>query len=89
MKKNASLCVMVLILMGNMALAQELSITPRDLTNRPLGFSNDATAVGWNPGALALVSDKFDLLFALPVNEEFNERGPFSVFGKYNHFALG
>jgi outer membrane protein OmpA-like peptidoglycan-associated protein/Mg-chelatase subunit ChlD len=89
MKKNASLCVMLLILMGNMASAQELSITPRDLTNRPLGFSNDATAVGWNPGALALVSEEVDLLFALPVNEKFNRRGPFSIFGKYDHFALG
>ncbi|MBN8574813.1 MAG: hypothetical protein J0M05_12940, partial [Candidatus Kapabacteria bacterium] len=72
-----------------MASAQELSITPRDLTNRPLGFSNDATAVGWNPGALALVSEEVDLLFALPVNEKFNRRGPFSIFGKYDHFALG
>ena len=89
MKKNALLCVIFLMMMGNIVIAQELSITPRDLTNRPLNFANDATAVGWNPAALALVSEKVDVLFALPVNEKFNRRGPLSVFGKYDHFALG
>lgn len=89
MKKNVTLCVLLFMMIGNIVLSQEFSITPRDLTNRPLNFANDATAVGWNPAALALVSEESDLLFALPVNDKFNRRGPLSVFGKYDHFALG
>lgn len=70
-------------------LSQEFTITPRDLTNRPLGYANDATAVGWNPAILALAHDEAEAVIALPISNTFTRRGPLSIFGKLDNFALG
>lgn len=87
--KKLLLCIVIVTFFPVLLYSQELTITPRDLTNRPLGYANDATSVGWNPALLSLVDDGAEAVLALPVTMSFNRRGPLSIFGKVDNFAAG
>lgn len=59
-----------------------------ELTNRRLGFTNDASSVGWNPAVLGM-SNESDLLFGLPLNASFESNNLYGVFIKTSTFGVG
>jgi outer membrane protein OmpA-like peptidoglycan-associated protein len=70
------------------ALAQTLPLVPEQMTNRRLGYLNDATAVGWNPAALG-TRQSLELMASVPLTQGFAPRGPFAMFAKLSPFAVG
>jgi outer membrane protein OmpA-like peptidoglycan-associated protein len=74
--------------LGYSHLAAQTLFQPNEFTNRRLGFSNDASAVGWNPAVLGM-SDDTDFLFGLPLTSSFESNGLYGAFIKISSFGMG
>lgn len=66
------------------------SIAPEMLTNRPLGYLNDATSVGWNPAVLGVHWDEFEIVAAGSYDRTIALRSTlFAAFAKLGPVAFG
>jgi|GEM_PF-1176238 len=54
--------LLVLVLLPAVLSAQPRSLAPIDFANRPLIFTNDATATGWGPSVLGINASGIDLV---------------------------
>jgi outer membrane protein OmpA-like peptidoglycan-associated protein len=69
--------------------AQVNPLTPDMLTNRQMGYLNDASAVQWNPALLGVRSSS-DLLLSLPLSNQFDISGSqYGLFAKFGHLGFG
>jgi outer membrane protein OmpA-like peptidoglycan-associated protein len=66
------------------------SIAPEELSNRRLGYLNDASATGWNPALLGMQPGDFDFVAAGNYNRELSFRQTlYGLFGKFGPVGLG
>lgn len=75
----------IILLCVNDASAQ---LTSHALSNRRIGYANDASAVSWNPALLGMVQGT-DLLFASMHDKQFNVMPQYAGFLKFGGLAGG
>lgn len=82
--------VILALVVASPALRSQVSLTPIDFTNRPLGNLNDASAVGWNPSILGVHSSGWELVVGAPfdANIGFN-KSPYGIFVKGGPVGAG
>jgi outer membrane protein OmpA-like peptidoglycan-associated protein len=79
----------VLLAFATQATAQP-TITPESLSNRRLGYLNDASALGWNPALLGVQWRELDFLGAGSYGDDLSfAHTLYALFGKFGPVALG
>ncbi|MBS1537268.1 MAG: OmpA family protein [Bacteroidetes bacterium] len=80
--------LIVIFIASYFQLSAQTLFQSNEFTNRRIGFTNDASAVGWNPAMLGM-SDNTDLVLGLPLNASFKTNGLYGAFIKMSGMGLG
>lgn len=85
-----SFLLLVTMLTCGLEVVAQTGVTAEAMTNRRLGYLNDASAVGWNPAMLGVHPGEFDLVGAGSFDRDFTlSYSLYGLFGKAGPVALG
>ena len=87
MKILFTFCLVFLCFSANIQIANS-QLTSHGLSNRRIGYVNDASAVSWNPALLGMVKAT-DILVASMHDKQFNIMPQYAAFAKFGGLAAG